>query len=98
MTFTNQTCRTSAVGNGAVGQEVAFLFPINDTSDVVVTKRVILTGVETELTETTNYTIEITGDTGGTLTTVTAIEVTEQIHIVRDTPNTQELEDRKSVV
>jgi hypothetical protein len=53
MTIANQTNRTSAVGSGATGQEVAFSFPIAATSDLVVTKRVTATGVETLLAETT---------------------------------------------
>lgn len=92
MTFSNQTNRTSAVGSGSIGQEIPFLFPINATSDLVVYKLVTSTGVQTTLAETTNYTVAIDGDDGGTVTTVTAIETTESIHIVRDTPNTQELD------
>jgi len=92
MTFTNQTNRKSATGSGLTEQEVAFLFPISATSDVTVYKRVTATGVQTDLDETTNYTISIDGDSGGTLTTVTAIETTEQIHIVRNTPYTQTLD------
>ena len=93
MTIANQDNRTSAVGSGAVGQEVPFLFPITDTSDLLVKKRVTATGVETTLDETTNYTVEIDVDSeGGTLTTVTAIELTEQIHIIGDPENTQSLD------
>lgn len=92
MTFTNQTNRTSATGSGSTGQEVAFGFPISVTTDLTVYKRVTATGVQTTLAETTNYTVSISGDTGGTLTTVTAIETTEQIHIVRTTPYTQSLD------
>jgi len=92
MTVANQTNRTSAVGSGAVGQVVPFTFPISATSDLTVKKRVTATGVETTLAETTNYTVSITRDTGGTLTTVTAIEATETIHIVRNTPMTQSLD------
>ncbi len=92
MAFTNQTSRISAVGSGAVGQEVPFPFPIIATSDLTVYKRVIATGVETELAETTNYTVVISTDEGGTVTTVTAIETTEQIHIVRNSPFTQQLD------
>lgn len=92
MTVSNQTNRIAAVGSGATGQEVPFLFPITATSDLLVKKRVTATGVETTLDETTNYTVEISGDIGGTLTTVTVIETTEQIHIIRNTPNTQSLD------
>ena len=92
MTIANQTNRTSAVGNAAIGQEVPFPFPIKFTSDLLVKKRVTATGVEVILDETTNYTVVINDDIGGTLTTVTAIELTEQIHIIRNTPKTQTLD------
>ena len=92
MTVATQTNRTSAVGSGAIGQEVPFLFPIKATSDLLVKKRVTATGVETTLDETTNYTVVIDGDLGGTLTTVTAVETTEQIHIIGNPPNTQSLD------
>lgn len=92
MTVANQTNRTSAVGTGSTGQEVPFSFPITATSDLTVYSRVTATGVETALAETTNYTVSISGDTGGTLTTVTAIETTEEIHLVRTTPFTQSLD------
>ena len=59
MTFTNQTNRTSATGSGSTGQEISFLFPIAATSDLTVYKRVTATGVQTTLTETTNYTVSI---------------------------------------
>ena len=92
MTVSNQTNRIAAVGNAAIGQEVPFPFSINATSDLLVKKRVIATGVETLLYETTNYTVEINGDIGGTLTTVTAIEVTEQIHLIGNPSFTQSLD------
>ena len=92
MTVSAQINRTSATGSGSTGQEVPFTFPITATSDLTVIKRVTATGVETSLSETTNYTISISGDTGGTLTTVTAIETTEEIHIIRNTPKTQALD------
>lgn len=92
MTVSNQTARTSATGTGTGGQEVSFSFPISDTSDLTVIKRVTATGVETTLVETTNYTVSIDGDSGGTLTTVTAIETSEEIHIIRNTPMTQALD------
>ena len=36
MTVTNQTRRISAVGSGAIGQEVPFSFPYAATSDITV--------------------------------------------------------------
>ena len=92
MTVTNQTRRISAVGSGAIGQEVPFSFPYAATSDITVYSRVTATGVETLLAETTNYTLTAASDTGGTLTTVTAVAATSEIHIIRDTPKTQSLD------
>ena len=92
MTVANTTNRTSAVGNAAIGQEVPFSFPYAATSDITVYSRVTATGVETLLAETTNYTLTAASDTGGTLTTVTAVAVTAEIHIIRDTPKTQALD------
>lgn len=92
MTVSNQTARTSAVGTGAE-QTIPFTFPITNNSDIVVTSRVITTGVETTLTETTHYTVTNNGESGGSITTVTPfIASTSQIHIVRNTPNTQSLD------
>lgn len=92
MTVANQTRRISAVGNAAIGQEVPFSFPYAATSDIKVYSRVTATGVETLLAETTNYTLTAASDTGGTLTTVTAIAATSEIHIIRNTPKTQSLD------
>ena len=92
MTVANQTNRIAAVGNAAIGQEVPFSFPYAATSDITVYERVTATGVETLLAETTNYTLTAASDTGGTLTTVTAVAATSEIHIIRDTPKTQSLD------
>lgn len=92
MTVANVTNRTSATGTNAVGQEISFSFPITLTSDLAVKTRVTATGVEANLTEATNYTVTITGDTGGTVTMVTAVAVTSQIHVYRDSPKTQSLD------
>ncbi len=91
MTVPNGTARTSATGSGSIGQEIPFSFPISVSGDLLVKKRTTATGAETTLAETTNYTVAIDENLGGTVTTVTAIETTEQIHIIRDTPFTQNL-------
>ncbi len=92
MTVSNETNRTSAVGTGAE-QIVPFTFPITNNSDIVVTQRVTATAVETLLAETTNYTVTNNGESGGSITTVTPfVASTAEVHIVRDTPNTQELD------
>ena len=92
MTVANSTSRTSAVGTNTAGQEIAFSFPINATSDLVVKTRVTATGVEATLTETTHYTVSISGDIGGTVTLVSALAVTSEAHVYRDTPKTQSLD------
>jgi len=93
MTVANETARTSATGTAAAGQEIAFLFPINATSDIIVKTRVTATGVESAaLTEDTDYTVEISGDVGGTVTLVDALAATSTVHIYRDTPRTQSLD------
>ena len=92
MTVSSTDSRTSAVGTNAAGQEVAFSFPINATSDLVVKTRVTATGAETLLAETTSYTVDIDGDSGGTVTLVAALAVTSEIHVLRDTPGTQAID------
>ncbi|MHC4618943.1 MAG: hypothetical protein ACYTEQ_14460, partial [Planctomycetota bacterium] len=94
MTISNATNRTSAVGSGAPGQTVTVNIPVDASSDLVVKRRVTATGAETPLVEVTDYTIALIdgGASGGTLTTVTTIELTEEIHIYRDTPSTQTLD------
>lgn len=91
MTVSNETRRVSAVGTNTVGQEIPFAFPIKDTSDLTCFSRVTSTGVETSLTETTNYTVTIDGNDGGTITLVTAVVTTAQFHAERNTPQTQNL-------
>jgi hypothetical protein len=92
MTVSNTTARTSATGTNTAGQEIPFLFPINATSDLDVYQRVTATGVTTTLTLDTNYTVDIEGDIGGTVTMVAAVPVTEEVFIVRDTAATQTLD------
>lgn len=92
MTISDTSSRTSAVGTNTIGQEVAFSFPINATSDLVVKSRVTATGVETPLSETSNYVVTISGDAGGSITMVTVVATTAEIHVRRDTPDTQSLD------
>lgn len=92
MTVSNTSARTSAVGTGAE-QTVPFSFPISDNSDITVIQRVIATGEETTLAETTNYTVVNNGDDGGSITTVSPyVASTAQIHIIRETEGTQTLD------
>lgn len=92
MTFSNQTNRVSAVGTGAE-QTVSFSFPIILDSDITVRQRITATGVESDLDETTHYTVTNNGVNGGSITTVTPFVATSaEIHIIRDTPMTQALD------
>jgi hypothetical protein len=91
MTFTNQTARTSATGTATAGQAIAYSFPANADTDLIVRTRVTATGVEATLSLTTDYTATVS-DTGGTVTLVNALAATSTCHIIRDTPNTQALD------
>lgn len=89
MTVSNQTNRTSVVGDGTT-QEIPFSFPASATSDIEVRSRVITTGVESDpLTENSDYTVSLSGDSGGTVTMITTFASTYQIHVKRNTPKTQ---------
>jgi len=92
MTVSNVTNRTAVVGTGAE-QTVSFSFPIVNNSDITVSKRLISTGVSTELSETTHYTVTNNGDDGGSITTVAPfIGSTYHIYVVRNTARTQSLD------
>lgn len=81
-----------AVDGQGIEQKISFTFPISDTSDLVVMTR-DSDGVEDTLVETTEYTVDITGDSGGTVTTVTPfVAAGTEIHIIGKTPITQELD------
>jgi hypothetical protein len=93
MTVSNQEIRTSVIGNGTT-QDIPFLFPANATSDISVIGRLISTGDESDpaLIENSDYTVVLNGDDGGTVTMITTFSSLYQIHVVRDTPNTQLLD------
>ena len=90
MSVSSQICRASGVGAAAV-LAIPYTFPATASSDLLVIQRVISTGVETTLIETTGYTATY-GSTGGTVTTVNAIAATDQVHVIRNTPMTQTLD------
>ena len=93
MTVSSTSNRTSVVGNATAGQQIPFTFPVLSSSELVVIKRLITTGVETILTLTTDYTVSLNDDdTGGTVTLVSAIAATYQVHVVRNTLLTQLLD------
>jgi len=83
MTVTNQNSRDDYVSNGSA-TSYAFTFKILSEEDiqVIVTN---LSGVETVLTLTTNYTVTIDPDTGlGNITLVTAATVNFKISLLRN--------------
>lgn len=92
MPVSNQTARTSVVGTNTIGQEIPFSFPIKATSDLSCFQRITATGVQTSLAETTNYTVVIDGDNGGTITLVTVVATSAEFHAIRNTPMTQTLD------
>lgn len=90
--ISNTTSRTSAVGTNVAGQEIPFTFPVGATSELTVKTRVTSTGVETTLTETTDYTVDLNSDGSGTVTLVAALATTSECFIIRNTPETQTLD------
>ena len=69
-----------------------FTYPILATSDIVLIHRVIATGVETVLTETTDYSLSATNNdysSGGTITTVATYGSTASLTAIRDIPDSQ---------
>lgn len=91
MTISNQTNSTSATGTNTVGQEVPYEFSTASSSDIKVESKVSATDVPTKLEETTNYTVTV-GDSGGTVTMVTAVVTTAEIWVTRNTAKTQTLD------
>ncbi len=92
MTISNQTNRTSGVGAGAV-LAIPYVFPTLASGDLVVTKRLTSTGAETVLIENAGsdgYTATY-GSGGGIVTTSDSIASTSTVHVVRNTPRTQNL-------
>ncbi len=92
MTVSNQTNRTSVVGDGTT-QDIPFSFPASATSDIEVRSRVIATGVESDpLIENSDYTVSLSGDVGGMCTILNTFASTSQIHFKRNTPSTRLLD------
>jgi hypothetical protein len=96
-TVSSTTCRVSHSCNGS-STDFDFEFPIIETDDLVVIHRVNSTGVETVLTETTNYSVAATNNdfsSGGTVTTVETYASGITLVLLRNTDMTQEadLED-----
>ena len=70
-----------------------FSFPIVSTSDLTVILRVTSTGVESTLTESTDYSLSTTNNdytNGGTVTTVATYASGNTLTLIRETPQTQD--------
>lgn len=92
MTVSATTQKVSYSGNGST-VDFDFAFECYASTDLVVTVKVDSTGVSTTQTETTHYTVSLTGTgspyTGGTITFVTAPASGETVVISRSLPQTQ---------
>jgi hypothetical protein len=89
-TVATSTSRAKFTCSG--GSSYAFTFGVGATSEIQVVKTVTSTGVETTLTETTDYTISATNNdysSGGTVTTTVACATGNTITIIRNVPLTQ---------
>lgn len=91
MTISNEVDKVSYTGTGA-NTALSTTFPFFDDTDLVVTKRITATGVETVLTPTTHYTVSGGDGSTGTVTPVdgaTDFPTTVTWTISRDIPKTQ---------
>lgn len=95
MTISSTTNRNDYTGNG-VASSFSYTFRILDETDLLVTTRLIATGVETTLTLMTDYTVSgVGGSSGGSITLVAgALPSTKKITIRRVRPLTQETDIR----
>lgn len=90
-TISDASCRAEFACDGST-TDFDFTFPILDTSDIMLLHRVIATGVETVLTETTHYSLSATNNdyaSGGTITTVATYASTVSLTALRDVPDSQ---------
>ena len=90
-TVTDASCRAEFSCDGST-TTFDFTYPILATSDIVLIHRVIATGVETVLTETTHYSLSATNNdysSGGTITTVATYGSTVSLTAIRDIPDSQ---------
>jgi hypothetical protein len=91
VTVTSQENRTSAVGEAGT-QVVPFTFPILNDADITVYLVVTATGVQTLFVQDTDYELVNNGDSGGTVETKAAAGEDNEIHVIRDTAATQNLD------
>jgi len=89
MSISNTTNKVIYQGDGSTKQ-FPFSFRIFDETDLVVSLYEIATGIETELTLNSDYTVTINGNNGGTVIMVTAPSSSYKLIIKRILPLTQE--------
>jgi hypothetical protein len=95
MSIQSSTNRNDYTGSGST-DTYAYSFKIFADTDLVVTKRLISTGVETTLTLTTDYTVTGVGDTSGGSIVLVAGNLASTYHLTirRVRPLTQTLDIR----
>lgn len=91
MSVSTATSTVSYTGNNSTVTAYVVPFTFFDSSDLVVVKRLTATGVETTLTETTDYVVTGGDGAAGSLVTVAAIPNTYTVVIYREIPVTQPL-------
>jgi hypothetical protein len=94
MTISNYTNKTSYATNNST-TEFSFSFPVFASSEVTVVQRTDADGTDSTLTETTDYTVSLTGTgtpnyTGGSITTTSTIASGYTLFIYRVTTQTQD--------
>ena len=89
MTVSSTTNKIVYTGNGST-VDFDFTFKIFKDTDLTVTKYTIADGTEEVLTLTTDYTVSIDGDNGGTVTTVATLSSAYKLIIQRVLDLTQE--------
>jgi len=89
MSISNTTNKVIYQGDGST-TEFPFSFRIFEETDLVVSLYEIATGIETELTLNSDYTVTINGDNGGTVIMATAPSSSYKLIIKRILPLTQE--------
>lgn len=95
MTISSITNKMSGTTGTGAAQTISFTFPVFASTEVKAKKRLTSTGVETDMTVTTHYTVSLTGTgspnyTGGSITTVTPfVSNLYTIHVYRETTETQ---------
>ena len=88
MTISTTTLLNSFSGNGSV-VDFTYTYPINSASELLVIIKTDATGAETTKTLTSDYTVALAGDSGGTVTMGTAPASGETLFLIRNTTKTQ---------